>query len=189
MLSREELRGDLSTLLKAGYQRMDAAERMVKPLGYTMDRELSTFDTMVFVKRGYPVVLARGSATAQDWLVEDAKIAAGRGRSSARVQTTLEAVIQSKIKYGKPVSAIGHSLGGRLAEESQADGWIFTVDKATSPLDAFKKLSAGDRQTDIRTAADVVSASSVLQRGGRRTETIKQTDKIPRFVPYPVRAL
>jgi hypothetical protein len=77
----------------------------------------------------------------------------------------------------------------QLAEESQADGWIFTVEKATSPLDAFKKNRAGDRQTDIRTAADVVSASSVLQRGGRRTETIVQTDNIPRIVPYPVRAL
>jgi hypothetical protein len=119
----------------------------------------------------------------------DAKIAAGKGRNSARVRKTVEAVIQSKLKYSKPVSAIGHSLGGRLAEESQADGWIMTVDKATSPLDLLKKPRAGDRQTDVRTAADPVSAVSVLQRGDRRTETIKLTDKLPRFIPYPVRAL
>jgi hypothetical protein len=42
------------------------------------------------------------------------------------------------------VNAIGHSLGGRLAELSDANGEIITYNKAASPLNALQRLQGSE---------------------------------------------
>ena len=52
--------------------------------------------------------------------------------------------------------AIGHSLGGRLAENSGAHGKITTYNKAVGLADIGTKKNS-KRQTDIRNSGDIVS--------------------------------
>ncbi len=75
-------------------------------------------------------------------------------------------------KYGQSANAYGHSLGGYRAEKSGATGNVFTFNKGAGIFDVGKKIS--DKQTDIRTSKDVVSALSIGQRGG-----IKKTISSP----------
>jgi ABC-type multidrug transport system fused ATPase/permease subunit len=65
-------------------------------------------------------------------------------------------------KYGKPADAVGHSLGGRLVENSGAHGNIITYNKAIGLGDIGKTFKKN--QLDIRTKRDIVSGLSGTQK-------------------------
>jgi len=166
-------RRDVRQLIKASYNSVPDAQQRLDALGYSLDTDLSTPEAKVAVHRltGNPVVMHRGSANAKDWLVSDALIALGRAdrldprHASARALTT-----RMREKYNRPVTAVGHSLGGRLAAKSGADRSI-SVNPAVGPRDAFRPRGA--KETVLRTAADAVSLLDLTRRGGN-SETLQQ---------------
>jgi hypothetical protein len=200
------LREDSGALIRASYLPAQAAvQRLARK--YLLDRELSSADTRVWVNRrsGVPVVVHRGSKTARDWFVEDAAIAIGAAQNTARVKKARIVTRLTETKYGVPADAVGHSLGGRLAEVSGAHGEIITFNKAAGLGDLFAIPEAGERQLDVRTAPDAVSLLSTTQQG-TRTETIPhnspvyQTDTermvsslastlASSLIPYPARVV
>jgi hypothetical protein len=182
-----KLRRDLVGLLRASYS--DAPARAFAKLGYAVDQELSSEDT--FVVDGSPTVVHRGSTTASDWLVADRLILSGSERGSKRFDKARLVTFEAKIKYHpRKVNAVGHSLGGRLAELSDANGEIITYNKAASPLNALQRLPGGERQTDVRDRLDAISLASVAQRGGRKVEYVarrpRKTSRLGVLTPAPV---
>ena len=87
-------------------------------------------------------------------------------------------------KYG-PAHAIGHSLGGHLAEHSGAKGLILAVDKAVGLRD-LAIPQTNPNELDIRARGDVVSALSQ----GRLQEEVAAPPgvQLNRSIPLPVRA-
>ena len=64
-------------------------------------------------------------------------------------------------KYGKPANVFGHSLGGSLAEKSDANGKILTYNTGAGILDIGRSIPKN--QTDYRNKNDVVSLLSLTQ--------------------------
>ena len=73
-------------------------------------------------------------------------------------------------KYGRVADAVGHSLGGRLIENSGSHGNVITYNKAIGLGDIGKTFK--NNQVDIRTNNDVVSGLTNLQT--HNVETVKQ---------------
>ncbi|KAJ1619688.1 hypothetical protein T492DRAFT_848367 [Pavlovales sp. CCMP2436] len=188
---------DAVNLARASYMPLPQAAEFVKTLGYTLDTELSRPNTMVFVdKNGQPTVAHRGSVTAKDWLVDDALIAVGAHKNTDRLNLSRSITAAAEKKYGKPANTVGHSLGGRLAEQSGAGGQIVTINKAAGLGDIGRRQPSGTRQTDVRVGNDAVSGLSSLarrqdsqpivylpRRGGRDGRAATQ------FLPSPIRYL
>jgi hypothetical protein len=192
---RRSIKDDVGAMMRASYLPLDQAARDMARKGYSLDRGLSSDDTMVFVDHdGFPTVAHRGSATWRDWLYDDAAIGIGRGNHTGRVLKSQFITAKAEAKYGHVANAVGHSLGGRLAENSGAGGQIFTLNKAAGLGDVFGKPHSSDRQTDFRTALDPVSMLSVTQRG-RQVETIPvqrkrvstRTSAMMALEPWPIR--
>ncbi|KAJ1619605.1 hypothetical protein T492DRAFT_848434 [Pavlovales sp. CCMP2436] len=147
---------------------------------------------MVFVDRSsQPVVAYRGSITAKDWLVDDALIAVGAHKNTARLNLARSITVATEKKYGRPANSVGHSLGGRLAEQSGSGGQIVTINKAAGLGDIGRRQPSGTRQTDVRTRMDAVSAQSSL---ARRPESqgivyVNQRDMANWLLPGPIRYL
>ncbi|KAJ1629135.1 hypothetical protein T492DRAFT_841074 [Pavlovales sp. CCMP2436] len=132
------------------------------------DAQLSQDNTTVFIdnRTGQPMIAHRGSVTAKDWLVDDVLIAAGANRETERLRRAKQITAVAEMKYQKKSNAVGHSLGGRLAERSGSGGEVVTFNKAAGLGDISSRLPNGTRQTDVRTKLDAFSA---LSRLGRRT--------------------
>ncbi|KAJ1629396.1 hypothetical protein T492DRAFT_1011151, partial [Pavlovales sp. CCMP2436] len=75
-------------------------------------------------------------------------------------------------KYGRPANSVGHSLGGRLAEQSGSGGQIVTINKAAGLGDIGRRQPSGTRQTDVRTRMDAVTALSSLARHPERQRIV-----------------
>ncbi|KAJ1618440.1 hypothetical protein T492DRAFT_849340 [Pavlovales sp. CCMP2436] len=167
--SANKFKQDSTNLARASYLPPAQASTYGESLGYTLDKELSRPNTMVFVDRsGQPVVAHRGSVTATDWLVDDALIAVGAHRNTDRLNLARSITVATEKKYGRPANSVGHSSGGRLAEQSGSGGQIVTINKAAGLGDIGRRQPSGTRQTDMRTKMDAVSA---LSRLGRRPES------------------
>jgi hypothetical protein len=157
----ERLRKDAPDLLKASYETQKDAEARMMKKGYTYDKELSTMESKVFVnKNGKPVVAQRGSTRLSDWL-EDGLIGLGLGKYGTRQQRAIDLNKKVEEKYGKKVNAVGHSLGGRLVENSGANGAVITYNKASGLGDVLDKHN--DKQLDLRTKGDLPSLLSIGQ--------------------------
>lgn len=173
-----QLRKALKPLLEAGYTTLDNAESVAIMYGYLLDRSLSTENTYVYIsiRTGFPLVVHRGSVSASDWWLEDMLIATGitsAFNSSPRLAQAREITARTERKYGKPADAFGHSLGGRIAEYSGANGFIMTYNKATGLFDARAKVGAN--QIDYRSPKDIVSLISEVQRRDSHIRHIKDT--------------
>ncbi|KAJ1617140.1 hypothetical protein T492DRAFT_850316 [Pavlovales sp. CCMP2436] len=188
-------------LARASYLPLDQAAIFGDSLGFTLDRQLSQVDTLVYTDKrtGQPTIVHRGSTTPRDFLVDDALIAFGSGRETQRQRRAREITAATETKYNKPSNSTGHSLGGRLAERSGSRGSIITFNKAAGLADipnfnftgrSQPQKQNGARQTDLRTRLDLVSALSNL---GRRPSNqsplvvVPQRDQANRFLPGPVR--
>ena len=140
------------TGLKASYQSNDKAEKELQKSGYKLDKELSGKRAKVYVdENGQPTIAYRGTQNFHD-VMTDFAIPLGLADKTKRMQHSRTLVQKVERKYGQPTSAIGHSLGGYLAENSGARGNITT----------FNKASVGGRnknpnQIDVRTKRDLVS--------------------------------
>ncbi|KAJ1627529.1 hypothetical protein T492DRAFT_842318 [Pavlovales sp. CCMP2436] len=134
-------------------------------LGYTLDTALSRPNTMVFVDRsGQPTIAHRGSVTAKDWLIDDSLIAIGAHKNTDRLNLARSITAAAEKKYERPANSVGHSLGGRLAEQSGSGGQIVTINKAAGLGDIGRRQPSGTSQTDVRTGGDAVSALPSLAR-------------------------
>ncbi|KAJ1628600.1 hypothetical protein T492DRAFT_1017481 [Pavlovales sp. CCMP2436] len=92
-------------------------------------------------------------------------------------------------KYGRPANSVGHSLGGRLAEQSGSGGQIVTINKAAGLGDIGRRQPSGTRQTDVRTRMDAVSVLSSLARHpeSQGIVYVNQRGQANRFLPGPIR--
>ncbi|KAJ1640860.1 hypothetical protein T492DRAFT_831851 [Pavlovales sp. CCMP2436] len=169
---------DSTNLARASYLLLAEAAKYGGTLGYTLDTELSKPNTMVFIDRssGQLVIVHRGSVTAKDWLVDDALIAVGAHKNTDKLNlarsitdaTEKNITDATEKNYNRPTNSVGHSLGGRLAEQSGSGGQIVTINKAAGLGDIGLRQPSGTRQTDVRTKLNAVSALSSL---GRRPES------------------
>ena len=154
------LRGDLGYLIAATYMPLETANTYIGNRGYKIDTDLSDDDTMVFIDTsGKAVIGHRGSHTTRDWMISNPLVGMGFARIDPRHIKAQDITARVQAKYG-PADAIGHSLGGRLAEESGALGTIMTYNKAAGLGDLLKRPVARERQLDIRTSWDLPSTLS-----------------------------
>ena len=161
-----ELRKDLPYLLKSSYMNQKQAADNMKKKGYTYDTELSNNETKIFVKNNKPVIVHRGSKRLSDW-GEDALILVGLGDQYGHRQKQANRITKKvEKKYNTSANSVGHSLGGRLAENSNAKGQIITYNKAVGLGDVFKKKNS-KRQLDIRNSGDIVSVLGHTQKANK----------------------
>jgi len=153
----------IKPILNSSYQNQKEASKTLGKLGYTYDKKLSTNQSKVFVdSQGNPNIAFRGSKTAKDWLISDPLLALGLQNLDPRFKEAKALTKKVEKKYGKPVDVYGHSLGGKIAEESGAKGNIVTYNKGAGLGDIGKTIPKN--QTDIRTKSDIVSALSLTQK-------------------------
>ncbi|KAJ1619184.1 hypothetical protein T492DRAFT_848746 [Pavlovales sp. CCMP2436] len=188
-------------LARASYLPLDQAAIYGDSLGFTLDRQLSQADTLVYTDKrtAQPTIVYRGSTTPRDFLVDDALIAFGSGRETQRQRRAREITVATETKYNMPSNSTRHSLGGRLAERSGSRGSIITFNKAAGLADipnfnftgrSQPQKQNGTRQTDVRTRLDPVSVLSNLGRrpsGQAPLVVVPQRDQANRFLPGPVR--
>lgn len=158
-------RDQYKSLIDASYQGTNAGAETAAKQGFTMDRELSNRKQKVYTDANKnPHVVFTGTRTLGD-VVTDAALAVGLGRFTQRFADSKKIVQKVKQKYGKDVTASGHSLGGSLAEYSGAKK-VITFDKGVGLGDIGKRIKKN--QTDIRTTTDPVSLLALTQHGGRK---------------------
>ena len=157
---------EVQDLIEASYSRTGDAEKLGKKYGLTLDKQLSNANQKVFYdKQKNPSVVFRGSKNEND-LMTDVLIAGGLEKYSTRFRDSKNLINDVKKKYNnKPVTSLGHSLGGSLAEYSGGDK-IITVNKGVGFGGVGKQIK--NNQTDIRTGKDVVSLLSTTQSGGKK---------------------
>ena len=157
---------EVKDLIEAGYSRTGEAETLGRKYGLTLDKQLSNANHKIFIdKERNPTVVFRGSKNEND-LMTDGLLAVGLENYSTRFRESKDLMNDVKKKYNnKPVTSMGHSLGGSLAEHSGGDK-IITVNKGVGFGGIGKGIS--NKQTDIRTNNDVVSLLSKTQHGGKK---------------------
>jgi len=153
----------IKELLSASYKTQKEAKKDLSKYGWTYDPTLSRMDTKVFTdSEGKPVILHRGSTRVSDWLPNNTLLATGLEQYAPRFKYGKEITQKVKEKYGQPVTAVAHSLGGSVAEKSGATR-VITFNKPVTAYDIGKTISK--TQTDIRSKYDPVSALSPFQFG------------------------
>jgi hypothetical protein len=157
---------EVKDLIEASYSRTGDAEKIGKKYGLTLDKQLSNANQKVYYdKEKNPSVIYRGSKNEND-LMTDGLIAVGLEKYSTTFRDSKQLVEDVRKKYhNKPVTALGHSLGGSLAEYSGGDK-VVTINKGVGLSGIGKEIS--NNQTDIRSRNDIVSVLSNTQNGGRK---------------------
>ena len=123
--------GKLKSGLSASYLKNDKAEQELKKSGYTLDKELSGKRAKVYTDiNGQPTIAYRGT---QNWhdVITDFAIPLGLAQHTKRMAHSKTLAKKVEEKYGQSANAVGHSLGGYLAENSGAHGNIATFNKAS----------------------------------------------------------
>lgn len=171
---------NIKTGIDASYQTNKEAKRTLENQGFTLDEQLSGQRAKVFLDgTGKPVVSFRGTNNRHD-VITDAMIFAGLGKYTKRVKHSKKVIKDVENKYGKGPQAIGHSLGGYLAENSGAQN-IITYNKLALPYTQSKNPF----QTDIRTNKDI---ASILTRKNKNNVTLKSKSWNP-FVSHSTKSL
>ncbi|KAJ1632514.1 hypothetical protein T492DRAFT_1113975 [Pavlovales sp. CCMP2436] len=198
---KNNFKSNAINLARASYLSLDKASTFGDSLGFDLDRQLSKDNTLVFIDKrtNQPTIVHRGSVTPRDWLVDDVLIAAGSNHETQRLRRARQITAAAEVKYKTKSNAVGHSLGGRLAELAGSGGEIVTFNRASGLGDLglgrnqpLNRNRNGTRQTDVRTNLDLVSALSSL---GRRLASqppvvvVRQKDQANRFLPGPIRFL
>ena len=165
---KSEYRDDLGNLIKASYASQKGAQKILNN-NYTIDPQLSKMNTKVFVDKrtNKPVILHRGTTTIKD-VFDDGLLAVGLGKYSSRNKQAKRITKEVENKYQKPAGAVGHSLGGWLAERSGNHGDIQTYNKAVGLGDIGTKKNS-KRQFDVRTSGDLVSGLGITQSANKET--------------------
>jgi hypothetical protein len=155
-----------SALLDASYE---APQKQVGE--YKLDERFSTADTRVYHHKDQaPTIVHRGTVRASDWK-DNALVAIGLGHLGSRHKKARLITQQVEKAYGRTANAIGHSLGGRLAETSGAGGQITTYNKAAGLGDLFKK----QRPVDWTCARVVTSCRRSRSRSAESAQLSPRT--------------
>ena len=159
---------NLNQLIKSSYAGTNEAEQIGQKLGYKLDRDLSNRKQRVFVdENNKPIVTYTGTRTLGD-VITDGALAVGLGGFTQRFQQSKSVADKARLKYGQPLTIVGHSLGGSLAEHSgNKNDKIITVDKGVGLFGIGKNIRKN--QTDIRSANDPVSLLALTQNAKRVT--------------------
>jgi hypothetical protein len=173
-------------LIQASYQRNGPAENIGRKYGLNLDSSLSNAEQKVYVYSiGNPTIAYTGSRKIKDW-GSNALLAVGLEKYSTRFRDAKKTMDSVKRKYsGKPITTLGHSLGGSLAEYAGGDK-VITIDKGVGLTGIGKRINKN--QTDIRASNDVVSVLSNTQRGGRKI-TIKDKANLNPLTAHNYRQL
>ena len=157
---------NVRNLIEASYKKNKEAKNIARNSGYKLDKSLSNREQKVFTDRqGNPYVAYTGTRKASDWLTDGA-LAVGLLGTTKRLKDSKQLIRDVREKYqNKPVTTMGHSLGGSLAEASGGDK-VITLDKGVGLFGIGKKINSN--QTDIRTQSDPVSVLSRFQSGGKK---------------------
>ena len=112
----------LKGLISASYQRNGDARKIGSNVGYKLVDNLSNAEHKVFTDmKGNPYVAFTGSRKVGDWAT-NAMIGVGLGRFTKRFQDSKKLVENVRKQYGnKPITTVGHSLGGSLSEYAGGD--------------------------------------------------------------------
>jgi hypothetical protein len=164
----------LKGLIQAGYQRNGPARDIAKKQGYELVDKFSNAERKVFLdSKKNPYIVNVGTRKFSDWGTNTA-IALGLGRFTNRFKDSKKLLENVRKEYGnnRPITNIGDSLGGALAENSGGDR-IITTNKAAGVGALFKTIQK--KQTDIRTGTDPVSLLARTQFGGNKF-TIRDTN-------------
>ncbi len=138
--------------LSASYMKNDKAEKELQKSGYKLDKELSGERAKVYTDaNGQPTIAYRGTQNFHD-VMTDFAIPLGLAQHTKRVAHSKTLAKKVEEKYGQPANAVGHSLGGYLAENSGAHGNIATFNKAS-----VGSKNKNSKQVDVRTKRDLVS--------------------------------
>lgn len=153
-------------IFEASYQRPKQAQQTLEGLGYKFDTELSTPKSKVFVdEEGKPHIAYRGTELGKGikTAIEDigTDIMVGLGKTTKREKEAKKLREQVESKYGKPATAYGTSLGGKLASSSGAKA--ITYNRAYGLRDVFQTAKKGD--ITFRNPTDVISLPSLLVKG------------------------
>ena len=152
----------LYDLVDASYKQNLPAEQIGYNNGYRMDKKLSNHEQKVFIdKDDNPTVVFTGSNKLSDWLITNPAIALGLQHKTSRFQNADKLIQDVRNKYKGELTAVGHSLGGKLTEHIKADK-KYTINKAVGLGDIGRTVR--HNQTDIRTTTDPVSILSKTQK-------------------------
>lgn len=173
-------------MMDAAYMSLDDAEKYMAPFGYKLLRNRSTEETKVFEKE-YPMtsgkynfiskqvtIAARGTANLGDVWTDVYAVFLGMKFLSPRFNDIKTLATELQIEYGPTnVNAVGHSLGGTLAQYSDTAGNIRTFNKGSGLFAFFDRTPSNEQ--DFRTTLDFVSISSYVQRGESTPVIIPKT--------------
>ena len=171
-------RNELGDLVKASYSSQKDAQKLLNN-NYTIDKDLSKMNSKVFLdnRTNKPVILHRGTTTLKD-VFDDGLLAVGLGKYSGRNKQAKRLTKKVEAKYNAPATAIGHSLGGWLAERSGGHGDILTYNKAVGLGDIGTKKNK-QRQFDVSTRGDLVSGLGITQNANKEVLENKNRFKNP----------
>jgi hypothetical protein len=168
---------ELKDLIQASYSRNTPAKEIGKKYGYVLDEDLSNAEQKVFLdKNKNPKIVFTGSRKGMD-VITDLAVLGGVAGLTPRFQNSSKLVDKVKQKYkNRPITAIGDSLGGTLAESvgGKVDK-VITTSKGVGLFGIGKKIRSN--QTDIRASNDVISLLRNTQSGGKKV-VIKGTKGI-----------
>jgi hypothetical protein len=118
-------------------------------------------------------IIYRGTKEFID-IFTDLSIFLGMESFSPRFRRAREVVNHQRLTWNKPIVAIGHSLGGALAEISGADH-VIVYNKAIGLGSIFKNIP--ENEEEIRTDNDMVSFFSFTQKHKNKVYKIKSHTK------------
>lgn len=156
-------------LITAGYDNSKENEILQKH-GFTKDTALSTNKDKVYVNpngRAYVIYKGTNPFDIND-LKTDGALLFGLHKNTSRFQDARKLAKEVKLKYGDDSVAVGHSLGGALAEDSGLNTRI-TYNKGVGFGDIGKQIRRG--QHDYRTSEDIISVLSTTQKYGNRAKS------------------
>ena len=156
----------MNKLLNETYKKKDATASNIDNK-YFLDTDLSTDKTKVYIdtSSGEVIIANRGTSDFKD-VMTDAKLLFGF-KDKSRFGEARDILNKVKIKYPNySIDTIGHSLGSTVAEDIGRDERVknvITLNKPVTPKDLISKQKT-DKQIDIRTTGDIVSALQPLQK-------------------------
>jgi hypothetical protein len=159
---------ELKDLIQASYSRNGPAKDIGKKYGYVLDEDLSNAEQKVFLdKQKNPKIVFTGSRKGADFIT-DVALGFGLAGLTPRFQNSSKLVDKVKQKYkNKPITALGDSLGGSLAESvgGKVDK-VITTSKGVGLFGIGKRIRPN--QTDIRASNDWISILRNTQSGGKK---------------------
>lgn len=159
---------ELKDLLQASYRRNTGARDIGKKYGYVLDEDLSNAEQKVYIdKDKNPKIVFTGTRKGAD-LITDTALAFGFAGVTPRFRRSSQLVDKVKQKYkNRPITALGHSLGGSLAESvaGKVDK-VVTLDKGVGLFGIGKRIRPNT--TDVRTSNDIFSILRNTQTGGKK---------------------